>query len=162
ASYNGLAEGLHTFRVRATDSAGNTDPTPAERSWTVQANNAPPVASFTLMCSALTCSFDGSPSADGDGTIQSYSWNFGDGSGGGGKTISHTYARAGGYAVALTVADNAGATDAASKTVSPITLTARGYKVKGLEKVDLYWNGPSGASVDICRDGTTIVTVQAT
>ncbi|MBN1530850.1 MAG: hypothetical protein JW895_17445, partial [Thermoleophilaceae bacterium] len=30
-----LAEGGHTFRVRATDAAGNTDPTEATRSWTV-------------------------------------------------------------------------------------------------------------------------------
>jgi RHS repeat-associated protein len=33
--YQGLAEGAHTFRVRATDAAGNPDPTPAERSFEV-------------------------------------------------------------------------------------------------------------------------------
>jgi hypothetical protein len=32
---SGLAEGLHTFDVRARDEAGNVDPTPATRSWTV-------------------------------------------------------------------------------------------------------------------------------
>jgi predicted outer membrane repeat protein len=34
-SLQGLAEGSHTFEVRATDRAGNTDPTPATHSWTV-------------------------------------------------------------------------------------------------------------------------------
>jgi hypothetical protein len=34
-SYAGLADGSYTFSVRATDAAGNTDPTPATRSFTV-------------------------------------------------------------------------------------------------------------------------------
>ena len=33
--YGRLGDGPHEFSVRATDSAGNTDPTPASRSWTV-------------------------------------------------------------------------------------------------------------------------------
>ncbi len=34
-----------------------------------------------------------------------------------------------------------------------ITLTASGYKVKGVHHADLYWNGASGSNVDIYRDG---------
>ena len=37
ASYSGLSDGAHTFEVRSTDAAGNPDPTPASRSWTVDA-----------------------------------------------------------------------------------------------------------------------------
>ncbi len=37
ASYSRLADGLHTFAVRAVDSAGNRDSTPATRSWIVDA-----------------------------------------------------------------------------------------------------------------------------
>ncbi len=35
ASYDSLADGPHTFAARATDTVGNADPTPAERSFTV-------------------------------------------------------------------------------------------------------------------------------
>jgi PKD domain len=161
ASYTTLAEGTHTFRVRSTDTAGNVDPTPAERSWTVQANT-PPVARFTFSCSGLTCSFDGSSSADSDGSIASYAWNFGDGAGGSGVTASHTYGLASSYTVTLTVTDDRGATASDSKAVNPISLSARGYKLNGLQKADLSWTGASGTSFDVYRNGVRIATVQAT
>ena len=34
-AYNGLADGVHDFLVRATDQASNTDPTPAGWNWTI-------------------------------------------------------------------------------------------------------------------------------
>jgi hypothetical protein len=40
--YTGLAVGPHQFRVRASDPAGNTDPTPASHSWTIEAPSGCP------------------------------------------------------------------------------------------------------------------------
>jgi hypothetical protein len=43
--YQGLSEGSHTFRVRATSPAGKVDPSPAERTWIIDAFG--PVLSVT-------------------------------------------------------------------------------------------------------------------
>jgi PKD repeat protein len=73
--------------------------------------NLPPVASFTFSVSDLTADFDGSDSTDDDGTIASYSWDFGDSTpNGSGVSPSHTYAAAGTYTVVLTVTDDDGDT----------------------------------------------------
>ncbi|HEX6022585.1 MAG TPA: Ig-like domain-containing protein, partial [Solirubrobacter sp.] len=45
-SYTGLSQGPHTFAVRATDAAGNTDPSPASQNWTVD-TQAPPAPVIT-------------------------------------------------------------------------------------------------------------------
>ena len=83
--------------------------------------NAPPTASFTASCSKATCSFNGSASHDDSG-IATYSWSFGDGSSQTTTTpsVSHTYRAKGKYSmvVTLTVADAAGLTGTAQKTVT--------------------------------------------
>jgi hypothetical protein len=44
--YNGLTPGSHTLTVRSTDTAGNADPAPAARTWTVEAS---PTANAVLV-----------------------------------------------------------------------------------------------------------------
>jgi PKD domain/Lectin C-type domain/CARDB len=90
--------------------------------------NKSPSAGFTTSTSTTAINtpitFDASSSADPDGTISTYSWDFGDGTANGsGKTVSHSFttARASAYNVTLTVTDNLGAAATATK---PITITA--------------------------------------
>jgi large repetitive protein len=45
-SYSGLASGSHTFDARAIDQAGNVDPTPATRTWTI--NTALPAVTLSV------------------------------------------------------------------------------------------------------------------
>jgi large repetitive protein len=62
---------------------------------------------------------NGSGSSDPDGTIASYSWNWGDASPrASGATATHTYGVAGTYAVSLTVTDDKGATGTVSHDVT--------------------------------------------
>jgi serralysin len=76
--------------------------------------NQPPAANASATPTngqaPLAVAFSSAGSSDPDGTIASYSWNFGDG---GTSTLanpSHTYNSAGTYTATLTVADNLGAT----------------------------------------------------
>lgn len=70
------------------------------------APNIPPTASFSVMCEDQECAFDAGASADVDGTVAHYAWDFGDGAAGSGKTVTHTYGGSGTYPVVLTVTDD--------------------------------------------------------
>lgn len=83
--------------------------------------NQPPTAAFAFSCTDLSCTFDGSASADADGTIVSHAWDFdGDGSGSG-PTSAHTFSTEGTWDVTLTVTDDDGA---AASVTHPVTVTA--------------------------------------
>ena len=115
-SHTYAAAGSYSVVLTVTDDKGATSA--VTKSVTVSAANQAPVAAFSSSAVNLVASFDGSASADPDGSVASYSWNFGDNTpAGSGATPSHTYAAAGTYSVVLTVTDNKGATGSVTKTI---------------------------------------------
>ena len=107
--------GADSFTYTAND--GLLDSNIATVSVTVNPVNHAPVASFTYVCTALTCDFDASESYDPDGSIRSYAWEFGDGNSGSEVNVTHSYSAAGSYQVTLTVNDNRGLTGETARTV---------------------------------------------
>ena len=130
-SINTTTLGNKTYTIWANDTVNNTNST------TIHVNvvNNPPVASFTASKASAyageTIIFNASRSYDPDGSIVSYSWDFGDGSSGSGVTLSHAYSSSGTYTVTLTVRDNDGATNQTSKQILVTTPQTVGGKTGG-------------------------------
>jgi PKD repeat protein len=79
--------------------------------------NEPPIASFSSSISYRALNVDATGSTDSDGTIASYTWDFGDSTTETGATATHSYTAAGAYPVRLTVTDNGGASTVTTRTV---------------------------------------------
>jgi DNA/RNA endonuclease G (NUC1) len=88
----------------------------------VESNTQPPLATATGPINALaeggTASFSAAGSLDPNGTIASFSWDFGDGGAATGETVTHVYAQDGTYTARLTITDNDGLTDTATMVVN--------------------------------------------
>jgi len=91
---------------------------------TAPSDNNPPTARFTVSPSygnsPLTVQFDASLSRDTDGSIELYSWNFGDGSTGSGKVLTHEFTAVAttNVTVTLTVTDDNGATGTTTAVIT--------------------------------------------
>jgi uncharacterized repeat protein (TIGR01451 family) len=87
-------------------------------------NRAPEAASLSdqTVNALVTVTFDAVGSTDMDGTIASFSWNFGDSATDTGVTTSHAYSKAGVYTVTLTVTDDDGDTGTSTGTVTVMNL----------------------------------------
>jgi len=110
--------GSYTVTLEVTDNSGSisrasrtiqcTEPT----SPAVEAPNASPEAHFTAAPASgrapLTVQFDASTSADEDGEIVFWYWEFGDGGTGRGARPLHTYEHSGAFQVTLNVSDDYG------------------------------------------------------
>jgi PKD repeat protein len=85
--------------------------------------NTPPVAAASATPASgiapLTVNFSSAGSNDPDGSIASYSWNFGDGSAvSTAASPSHLYGSVGNFTATLTVTDNRGATSTAQVAIT--------------------------------------------
>jgi len=112
--------GSFTVRLTVTDNDDNTNTVTS--ALTVNEDAAPTVK-FTISPSTvnvgISVQFNASESTD-DGTIVTYSWDFGDGStfSSSSETAAHTYTAAGTYSVVLTLTDDVGNTASLSKPIT--------------------------------------------
>jgi hypothetical protein len=90
----------------------------------IVSTNARPTASFSFTPESpgieTEVRFDAAGSADEDGELVEYRWEFGDGGEAEGIEVTHTYYQAGDYGVKLTVVDNEGGTAEADSTVTVV------------------------------------------
>lgn len=90
-----------------------------------------PTAAFTASPETgsfpLTVTFDASASADSNGRITGYAWDFGDGRSGNGTVVLHQYWSIATYTARLTVTDDDGNTGTATRTIQVKPL----YSVSG-------------------------------
>ena len=87
-TYGGLANGTHTFAVRAVDAAGNVDGTPATRAWTVRVDGAP-VARISVRPRRRRLHADAGASTDPDGGALVYRWQRDGAAAGTGATLHY-------------------------------------------------------------------------
>jgi PKD repeat protein len=132
-----------------------------------------PTASFTATPTALQVAVDATASADPDGTIASYAWNWGDSTpAGSGVTATHPYASPGTYTVTLTVTDNIGATASTTRSVTvtaptgpaPIVSDTFGRTVTGglgTAEVGGAWTASAGATRQSVSPGTAELRLDA-
>lgn len=104
-------EGNYDVTLTVTDNQGATHRA-ATRAQISATGNQAPVAQINGPYSGRpnqAIAFSSAGSADADGQIVSYAWDFGDGASSADANPSHSYAQVGSYNLSLTVTDNEGA-----------------------------------------------------
>lgn len=120
-TYTYQQAGGYTAVLTVTDNVGLSSSASVFISVSAPANNAPTAvasANVTSGVAPVQVTFSSAGSSDSDGSIASYSWNFGDGSTSTAASPAKTYSTAGVYTATLTVTDNLGATSSASVVIS--------------------------------------------
>ncbi len=118
ASHNYADAGTFAVKLTVTDDKGGKAEVTKQITVTAPPPNVEPVAAFQVTVKDLKVDVDASGSTDGDGTIESYAWDFGDDKTADTKVASHSYDEAGDYEISLTVTDDDGAEHKITKQVS--------------------------------------------
>ena len=155
-SHTYTAAGTYNAVLTVTDNGGLTASDTKVITVSPVPNN-PPTAAIaatpTVGKGPLAVSFDGSGSTDSDGTLTAYVWAFGDGNSATGTTASHIYTTAGVYIATLTVTDNQGATNTATKSITvnanqPPNAVATANHLTGKEPLTVNFSGGSSTDPD--------------
>jgi hypothetical protein len=174
-SYSTCSEALRTLASDDINGILSLYPASTSSPSTSSTNTAPAVsisspANGTSTTSTTTLTFSGSASDTQDGNltsklvwISSIDGQIGTGSGfsrtlsAGTHTITAQVTDSGGLTSASSISVTVSSTSTTSSTSGP-KLTAKGYKVKGMQKADLAWSGFTTTSVNIYRDSKLITT----
>ncbi len=113
--------GHYDVSLTTVDSSGATNAT-AEAGFSVTVNAAPRphIDAPGVSCAGQNITFDALDSADVDGAIASYFWEFGDGAEAEGPTVHHRYELPGAYPVTLLVDDGSGTANAKIRVTSEV------------------------------------------
>ena len=158
-SHSFTEDGSYEVQLTVTDDRGKH--AWAEQVVEIDLPNRLPAAVFTVSCKELTCTMDARSSYDLDGEIESMQWSLGDGSEKSEDRFTHTYDKAGEFAVTLTVSDNEGGSHTTTKTVKvedqrKIKLNAVATTRNKKALAYLKWKGAKSHSVQILRNGKVI------
>jgi PKD repeat protein len=146
-SSSSLTVGDHAITLTATDAQGQ------EGSATVSIRvtsptGISPVASFTSSCNGLTCDFTDA-STDADGTVVSWSWDFGAEQTSSEQNPQHLFATGGPHTVTLVVQDDAGNdSDPSVEDLNLTTPVQAGFQIEIRESPGSVVNSTQRAAID--------------
>lgn len=170
-----LSAGTHTITAQVSDSAGTTSSKSVLVLISAPVNAAPTVtisspSNSSSFVEGAGITFSGSATDTEDGSLSSkMTWRSTiDGPLGMGSSFTRTLS-SGSHTVTAEVSDSAGVKTSRSVAItvtSPVSsppppsttlwLAAKGYKLKGNQRVDLSWTGGTTAGVDVYRNGTLV------
>jgi len=141
--YDTSIAGVKTLTYDVADASGN-NAIQKTRDVTVVANQDP-VAGFSHSISGLSVDFT-DLSTDSDGSVDAWSWDFGDSGNSTNQNPTHVYTTDGNYTVTLTVTDDDGHTDQASDSFTLISPpNGLAATPETIDSIVLTWNDNSTA-----------------